>query len=172
MRGEDGFVDVGIIVRPHGIRGEVKVLPVAEGSEILWETDEFILVGESGRERAVHVEYRRRGSKHVLLKLAGVQTRNDAESLKGWMVKLPQNAVPSPPEGSYRVSEIVGLKAMTPGGDFLGTVVDVMSTAAQDIVVIEGKTGEVLIPAVEAFVKKIDVRGGKIVVDPIEGMLD
>ena len=172
MGGDDGYLDVGVIVRPHGIRGEVKVLPLSVRSEILLESSALVLVDESGRERRIKVEYTRQGSKHVLLKLAGVLTRNDAELLRGCVVKVRQETVPPLPEGSYTVFELVGLRVVTTGGERVGTVVDVISTAAQDVYVVKKEKGEALIPAVKAFVKKIDVEGGKIVVDPIEGLLD
>jgi 16S rRNA processing protein RimM len=75
------------------------------------------------------------------------------------------------PEGQYYTFQLIGLDVVTTEGKRIGQITDIMSTPSNDVYIVEGKRGEILIPAIEDVVKSIDLKKGKIVIEAIEGLL-
>jgi len=108
----------------------------------------------------------------MLLKLGGCDDRNAAEGLRGLLVQVPvDDAVPLE-EGEYYHFQIVGLRVETDAGELLGRVVEVLETGANDVYVVRGPRGEVLLPAVESVVDVLDPAAGRMVVHLLPGMLE
>jgi 16S rRNA processing protein RimM len=107
--------------------------------------------------------------RNVILKLEGTETRDDAEALRGLELQIPE------PEqireaGVYYQHDIIGLKVEDAAGEALGRVADVLGTGANDVYVVRGPRGEILLPAVEDVVREIDVPGGRMVVELLPGL--
>jgi 16S rRNA processing protein RimM len=108
---------------------------------------------------------------HVLLTLAGVNDRNEAETLKGQLVQVPIDEAMPLPEGVYYHYQLVGLKVVTTGGERLGTLADVMETGANDVYVVDNKGQQILLPAIPDVVKSIDLEKGQMVIEVIDGLI-
>jgi len=171
MGGVEPFIIVGRIVRPHGIRGEVKVAPLSDWPERFKDFHSLYLESE-GNAKRVEVEGRRVRGNQVILKLSGVNDREGAESLRGVLLKVREETCPPLPEDTHYVFDLVGLEVKTTGGERVGSVVDVLQMPAHDVYVVDARGGEVLIPAVKTFIKRVDIEDGVIVIEPIEGLLD
>ncbi len=109
----------------------------------------------------------------LILKLEGVDTANDAESLRGCWVLVPREQAHRLPAGSYYIYQIVGLDVYTTDGRYIGKVADVLTTTANDIYVVKGPgvhdpSGELLVPAIKSVVHRIDPQQGRIVIAPPE----
>lgn len=107
----------------------------------------------------------------ALLKLAGVDDANAAETLRGFFLMVPIDQAKRLPRGTYYLYQIMGLDVYTTEGDLLGKLDEVLSTAANDVYIVRGAgvtdaAGELLVPAIKDIVKKIDVEGGRIVIRP------
>ena len=107
----------------------------------------------------------------ALVKLARVDDANAAETLRGYLVIVPIEQARKLPRGSYYLYQIEGLDVYTTGGELVGKIEEVLSMAANDVYVVKGPgvddpTGELLVPAVKEIVKKIDVDGGRVVIQP------
>jgi 16S rRNA processing protein RimM len=157
---------VGQILGPLGTKGEVKIRVATDFP------DRF----SPGRpvyldDRPVEIESSRPHKQHLILKLSGIDTRNAAEDLRGRELTVPRSELRSLPDGEYYAFQLIGLEVMTTGGGAVGRVVDVMTTASNDVYVVRGVRGEVLVPAIEDVVKSIDVDAGRMVIDAIEGLL-
>jgi len=156
-------VNVGRVMGPHGIRGEIKVEPLTDFADRfqrgrrLWLPD------------GPHVIERSRWQEdNVLLKLAGIDDRNQAAALRGQELKLPEAG---PLEaGRYYVHDIIGLRVEDNAGESLGTLADVLVTGANDVYVVRGERGELLLPAIEDVVKEVNLAGGLIRVDVLPGL--
>lgn len=150
------------------MRGAVRVLPITDFPERLLRLREVALV-QGGRVRAVAVESAEASGRFVVMKLAGVDTPDEAAALRGATIEVPAaEAVPLPP-GQFYVFQIVGLRARTPAGDSLGEVVDVLRTGSNDVYVVRAPGGvEALYPAVEGVIESIDLEAGEVVVRPPE----
>jgi hypothetical protein len=104
-------------------------------------------------------------SGRLLLTFAGVTDRNEAEALRGLLLHVDreENASPEDPEEFYD-STLVGCLVVTREGIDVGTVVEVAHLPAQDLLVVEGAFGEVLVPFVAPIVPEVDVVARRIVI--------
>jgi len=87
-------------------------------------------------------------------------------------VEIQHNQENPPPEEQFYHDQIIGLQVKTTGGEFIGTVTDILSGISNDNYIVRSADGEVLIPAIEDVVRSIDIEQGFITIEPIEGLLD
>ncbi len=76
------------------------------------------------------------------------------------------------PEGQYYHHQIIGLEVRTTGGELIGTITNILTGKSNDNYIVQGSTGEILIPAIEDVVQSIDLDHGYITIEPIVGLLD
>lgn len=155
------WLRVGQITGAFGIKGQVKVLPLTDFGERLDKGVRLRL-----RDEWVTVESASPQKSQLILKLTGIENRNEAEAAQWAFLEAPAGQRPELEKDEYFTQDLIGLAAETPEGELLGRVDDVQWAPAHDLLVIGG----ILVPAVKAFVKKVDVAGGKIVIQLIDGM--
>jgi 16S rRNA processing protein RimM len=102
----------------------------------------------------------------------GIDSRTAAEAVRGFEICIPRTAAPALPEATYYHHDILGLTVQTEAGEGLGEIVDIWPSAAHDLYVVRRDTGEWLLPAVRAFILRIDLPRRVMVVRPIEGLVD
>lgn len=159
---------VGEVGRAHGIRGEVRVRPVTDHPERLSEVGHLYLELQSGEGRLLTIERVRRHQSALLIQFAEIKTRTEAEQLShGRLCLRREDAVPLA-EGEYFWDDIVGLEAVTTTGESLGPVTEVLRTGANDVYV----TARALIPAIPDVVLEVDCEGGRLLIEPVPGLLD
>lgn len=152
-----GYVLVGKVAKPHGIRGEIKVYPYSgQQDNFLGYKEIFLAAGEDEARIPYAVESSRVQGKLALLKLSGVSTRNEAELLVGSAVWLRRRDLPGLKKGEYYWSDLVGKRAVTDGGRELGLVKGVMATAAHDILTVTDHGRDYLIPLAGEFLVRLD----------------
>lgn len=171
MAAPPALVRVGRIVRPHGVRGEVRVMPDTDFPQRLAALQEILLV-KADRSAVVQVETVRPGGAHVLMKLSGIDSVEQAEAWRGAEVAVPRAQAAPLGAGQHYVFEVLGLRAETEDGRVLGTVTEILRTGSNDVYVIRDRAREVLVPAISTVVLQIDVAGGRVVIRPLDGMLD
>ena len=107
----------------------------------------------------------------LLLKLGGCDDRDAAGGLRGMLVQVPlEDAVPLE-EGEYYHFQLMGLRVETEDGQWLGQLVEVLSTGANDVYIVRGPHGELLLPAVDDVVLELDLASKRMVVRLMRGML-
>ena len=159
------FITVGQIVNTHGIRGEVKLLPQGVEPDVLEDCGTFYIGGMPYAPTA-----RRAHKGCLLLKLKGVEDMDAALALKGKTVTIRRADVKLP-EGVYFDEELVGLTARdAETGEELGKVEEVLTYPAHKIYAVRGGKDEYLVPAVPAFIARIDVPGGTLDIHMMEGL--
>lgn len=163
---------IGKITKPKGIKGEVKVVPLTDNPERFKLLTEVQLDGERFKSAVLEIERCSLSAKAVILKLRGIETRNQAEELKGCYITIQEEQTVPLKEGNYFIHQIVGLTAVDENGEMLGKVIDIRPNPGNDIFVIEKDSKEFLIPAVKEIVTDIDLDKGRIVINNIEGLLD
>jgi len=175
--GEDmkqtGFVLVGEIVKPHGIRGEVRVKSHAESPELFGLVPAIHLreAGRTPKARAVLSWREHKG--FVLLTLDGVADRDAAEALRGSEVLVREADLPELDGDEHYLYQLMGCRVTLEDGTGVGVLEHFFETAGQDTWVIVNEAGtEILLPAVPEFVLDVDLDSGVIVVAPPEGLLD
>ena len=164
------FVVVGRIARAHGVKGEVAVLPLSQVAA-RFEPGSRVLAGEDQRRELTVTEVRpHRG--RVLVTFDGVDDRDQAEALQGTFLFVPTSDAPDLPDGEYWTHDLIGCAVTTEGGRDLGTLVDVIYTPANDVWVVQGESGETLVPALKDVVVEVDPAARRIVVREVPGLID
>ena len=110
----------------------------------------------------------------LLVVLDGVEDRSSAENLRGTLLLAPEADLPpiEDPDEFYD-HELEGLAVFTKDGAKLGTIAEVLHGGGSDLLQVRRDGGgEVLVPFVNQIVPEVDVRGGRVVIDPPEGLLD
>ena len=171
------LVQVGFVFRPHGMDGELKIDPSSTDDPTRFEDLPFVYVGPQPhrvmRHAVASVRYQqtKRGVT-VILGLDGIEDRDDAEAVAKMKVFATEEALELG-EGELFAHELVGWDVATDEGTLLGTVANLMEMPAQDMLVIRTpENQETMVPAVEDFIVAIDEEEERIVVRPIDGLLD
>ena len=159
----DTFINVARIIKPFGLRGRIVIESLtdfpdrfAPGSLLLLDNQPFEVTAS-------------RPQKHRwVLKLKGVDSPEDAETLRGALLQIPESDLHPLPEGQHYRFQIIGLLAVTLGGEELGRVTDVLETGSNDVYLVKGPAGERLIPALPDFIVEVDLQAGRIIVEDME----
>ena len=170
---EPRYLAVGQVSRPHGVRGELRVQILTDYPARLAQHAYLYLASPDSPEtmRRYTVEKLRWHRGVLLLKLDGCDDRNRAEELRGQLVQIPlEEAVPLE-EDEYYHFQLIGVRVETEGGEHLGQVIQVLETGANDVYVVRGPRGELLLPAVDDVVLELDLELKRMVVHLLPGML-
>ena len=164
---EPAFLVIGRVLRPHGVRGEVRVA-------IHTDYPERFAVYRRLHLGPQHTLYRLEGHRfhqnRVLLKLAGVDDRDAAEALRGqWVQIATADAVPLA-EGEVYFHQILSMRVITDAGEELGEIADIIETGANPVYVVRGMRGEILIPDIPDVVLQIDVAARQMTVRLMDGL--
>ena len=172
----DVLVAVGRIIGAHGREGEIRVKATSdvpgrfdEGQTLYVSRD-----GVSPEERTYQIAKTRptgsKGKDILIISLRGCRDRDQALRMAGLWLCVLQSEVPSAEEGEYFHYELLGLKVRTVEGEDLGEVVEILETGSNDVYVVRGAAGEILVPALSKVVREIDIASGLMVVDLPEGL--
>ena len=158
------YLEAGEIVNTHGVAGEVKIDPWANDAKFLLGFKTIYMDG-----RPVKVLRARVHKAQVIASLEGVDTMDKANALRGKVISIDRADAKLDADQVF-FQDIIGLTAVDAvSGSVLGRVTDILELPAGNVYVVSGET-EHLVPAVKEFVKDIDVDGGKILLQLIEGM--
>lgn len=163
----NNLLEIGKIVKTSGLKGRLKVLSYCESAETL-ETLENAFIGKDSEHVSLfslRVISIRRGS--FSLDLEGVESVDTASKLIGCYVFVPSENLP---DGEYYWKDVIGLDIVTEKGLKLGRVTTILPTGSNDVYVCSGGEREILIPAFDDVVKKIDIEKGIIIVKLPEGL--
>ena len=108
--------------------------------------------------------------KALLVTIDGINTRNQAEALRGKLFEVPEGDLPHLDEDQYFRFDIVGINVVDENGTSLGQVQEVLETGANDVYIVRDEESELLIPAIDSVVKEIDTEARRMVVDVIPGL--
>jgi len=151
--------------RVHGVKGEVRA-EMLGGDARRFRSGLRLRVERSGAQLVVRSS-RDGGDGTVLLAFQGVNTVVDAAALRGAYLCVSGDEARELGSGEWFVWQLIGLRAVTPDGDELGTVRDVEPARAADVVVIESAAGERRFPMVREFVRHVDIPAGTITLAPV-----
>ncbi len=157
----DKQVIIGKIVAPHGVRGDIRILPLTEKPEQFLKLN-YLLLDNGQQLRIGNVRFHK---KMILASAEEITSMNEAELLRGKNVSIFSEDLPPLEEGRFYVSDLLGLKVSLEDGKDLGRLKDIISTGNNDVYVIEVPGDkDILLPALKIYVKKIDLNEKLIVV--------
>ena len=161
MTGDPEHLAIGRIVKPFGVRGELLVEPLTDDPARFSDL-KTVLIGQEGEApNEVIVEHVRIAGRRVRLTLEGICTRDAAEDLRGLFLFVARADRITLPPGRHFVHTLIGLTVLSEEGGRLGTLAEVLKLPAHDVYVVRGEQGEIMIPAVEEFIRRIDPAGGR-----------
>jgi 16S rRNA processing protein RimM len=156
------WIELGVVARPHGVSGELRVHVFNPDSTLLQELAEVFLIGEEDGEPAlVEVLSSRPGPKALLMRLRGVESREDAEALRGYTLCVPRQALPELEEGEYYHADLIGLEAFH-GDEPVGEVLDVVDYPSAECLKIARPGGYIEVPMLPQWLERIDLEAGKV----------
>lgn len=167
---EPHFLAVGRVARPHGVHGEVRIELLTDVPERFKWLD-YIYVGERNPRR-VAVEGVRFHQGTVLLRLAGYPDRNAADTLRGELLQVLESEAIPLEEGEYFLHQLKGLAVYTEKGTCIGRLSEVLETGANNVFVVDGDAGQHLLPDIPDVIREINIKGGRIVIQPMPGLVD
>ena len=159
------YLQIGEIVRPQGIRGEVKLRAMSSDPQRYARLERVYLLVK-GEYVACKVRKGRCNGGFAVLMLDGISDRNQAEALRGVKVYVDRAHAIELDEDENFVVDLVGLTAVDTQGTQIGTLTDVLSpNSVCDVYVFDTPRGELMIPALKRVVAEVDVEAGRIVLD-------
>ena len=163
----DRRIIIGKVGAPHGVKGEMKILPMTDFPD-RFAGMTHCYIGDKTME-ITGVRYQKH---HVLMRIEGVNAREDAAAFVGAFVSVDRSEAVPLKKGEYYTADILGLSVEETGGTFLGTVTDVIQTGSNDVYVVSlpGRKEEVLVPALKKVVREISIETGRMVVEMPEVM--
>lgn len=170
---EGGYIAVGRVVAPHGIRGEVKVEPMTDFPERFKKGAKvFLGVAVNAPEVvATEIAAARPHQNRWLVLFANVKDRNAAEALRDQYVLIPEAEMMPLGEHENYAHDLIGLEVVTNDGSVLGQLIEILFTPANDVYIVRGPQGETLIPATREVVLNVDLAAKRMTVALPEGLL-
>jgi 16S rRNA processing protein RimM len=161
------FLAVARVRRPFGIKGEMLLEMLTDFPNRMAQ-HEHLYAGEERRPLEIGAVRRHGGD--WLLTLADISDRDAAEAMRGEILYLRFGDLPPLPAGVFYLHQIEGLAVFTESGEALGRVKEILKTGANDVYVVEGGQGEILLPAIPQVIREIRIAEGRMIVRPMEGL--
>ena len=160
-------MEIGKIVNTHGLKGHVKVEPWCDGIETFEYLDSIFIKGTE-----YNIESVKPHKNIFLLKLKNIDDINVAEGFKGAIITADREKLPPLPEGTYYITDIIGLEVYE-DEKYIGKIFDWIETGSNNVYVIKRPKGkDVLIPAIDDVIKKIDIENKTMSVKLLEGLME
>ncbi len=168
--GEPVYLAVGLLRKPHGLRGDILLTVMTDFPERL-RPGTFLFFGDEKRQ--VKITRRRPHNDGLLLGFEGIATPEQAAKYTGKTVFVPAEDRPPLPEGEYYHHQIIGLNVFDETGASLGVVSEILETGANDVYVVTGEAGrEILIPALKDVLLEINLEQKSMKVHLLPGLIE
>jgi len=163
------FLLIGKVAKPHGLRGQVKVLSYASSNDSFF-VGQKVFLGEGEEKKVLLISGVKVQPHGLLLNFQGLDNREQAEGLSGSSLYIDKKDLKALPEGEFYWHQLIGSRVFNDQGRFLGIMEEIFPTPAHDIWIIRDGKKEVLLPAVEDFVLSVNVPRGEIRVRDLYGL--
>lgn len=165
------FVAIGYIVKTHGIKGDVKIIPLSDIPDRYTTLKRVYIKTRSGERREYSIKSAREVKGGWIVSFDPSMSVAEAEEAVGGHIIVPAGEAPKLGRDCYYHFEIIGMEVYTEDGRCLGRIVDIFPTGSNDVYVVREKDQEYLVPAIHDVIKEVDREGKRMVIFPIEGLL-
>ena len=163
---------IGYIVKPQGLKGEVKIDSVSPYLERFNRLDKVFLKLKENKQ-TYSIEKVRISGRFAYIKFSEINSRNEAELLRKAEVLIEEKDLIQPGENEYFVHDLIGCQVISENNDVIGDLTDVVQITSNDVYVVQSSEGvEVLLPATKEVVKQVNIEKKQIIIHVIEGLLD
>lgn len=163
----EGYVAIGRVLRPWGLRGDLKVESLTDFP------DRFEPGARLWLNAVERVVERARWQKGALyLKLTGIDEPNAADTVRDLLLEIPETELHALDADEFYHHQLIGLAVLTSDGQDLGSVAEVLSPGGNAVLVVRGARGEVLLPFIDDVIQSVDINAGRIRVDVPDGLIE
>jgi 16S rRNA processing protein RimM len=172
MLAPDAWVPLAQVMRPHGVRGELRLRPFNRDSDLLLSLDEVLVRFPEGDEQEVSVDGARRANDAILMKLHSVDGREGADALRNAVLCARRADFPPLDEGEFYACDVEGARVAVTGGEELGEVTELKTYPTVDVLVVAARDGgrPWEVPLVGAVVTKVDLEAGLVTLSTLDGV--
>jgi 16S rRNA processing protein RimM len=167
---EKDLLSIGRVVKPHGVKGKVKVDYFGEDLTRFSVYREVFIKNRMGELRAYEILESVLQPPYLILRLKGIGRREEVEPLVGQEILIMRRSLPDLKEGEYYWFDILGMAVETENGKRIGKVKEIFPTGANDVYVVEGKRKEIFLPATEEVIQSIDIKNRRIRAIRMDGL--
>jgi 16S rRNA processing protein RimM len=167
---EKDLLPIGRVVKPHGVKGKIKVDYFGEDLNHFHLYREVFIKNRVGRFQAYEILEAVPQPPRFILRLKGIERIEEVEPLVGKEILIERRSLPDLKEGEYYWFDILGMVVETEKGKRIGRVKEIFPTGANDVYVVEGKRGEIFLPATGEVIQSIDIEKGRMKVTRMEGL--
>jgi len=163
------YVIIGHILAPWGTKGQLKIKAATDFPHHYAPSSKIYI-----NHQPMTIDSTEWHKGDPIIKLSNVDSVEDGQMLVGQAVEIHRSQLQPLPQGQYYHFQLIGLGVETTQGEPLGNITEIITTQSKnvnDIYVVNGDRGEILIPAIEDVVKSIDLEQGRMVIEPIKGLL-
>lgn len=169
------YFRVGKIVNTHGIKGEVKVLPISDFADLRLNIGNKVslFLPDGTFQQSMEITGKRLHKGMFLLTFRGIDTMTDAEKFKQMEIKISEQQLHTLPEGEYYYHEIIGCTAVTDTGQTLGVIDSILTPGANHVWVVADQQGrEILLPVIDDVILQVDVANKRVLVHLLDGLVE
>ncbi|MFQ5579520.1 MAG: ribosome maturation factor RimM [Nitrospiria bacterium] len=166
------FITIGKILGPVGLCGEVKIFALTDFPKRFDDLREVTVETSEGRQQTIRIDRVRYGPRYVYATFSDLASVEKVDFLRGAFIQIPEEERLPLPEGSYYQSDLIGLDVFLEDGTDLGRLEEIYETGSNDIYAVRSGKREVLIPALRKFISSVDLAQKKMVVTPVEGLIE
>lgn len=164
------YFKIGKIVNTHGIKGMIKIYPYTENIHDLDNIKQIYLNPELQKKYTVKSVNAQKNM--LLMSLEGIDTQEEAETLKNEYLYIPRDPNEKLQKDTYYICDIIGCDVISiDDNSFVGKIVDVFNTGANDIYEVKTENSSICLPAIFDVIKKIDIKQKKVYVHMMEGLM-
>ena len=167
---EKDLLPIGRVIKPHGVKGKVKVDYFGEDLNRFPLYREVFIKNPVGKLQTYEILEVIPQPPRLILRLKGIERIEEVESLVGKEILIERRSLPDLQEGEYYWFDILGMVVETEKGKRIGRVKEIFSTGAHDVYVVEGKRREIYLPATEEVIQSINIKKGRMKVIRMEGL--
>ena len=166
------LISIGVIKKVIGNGGVVSAIPDTSFPEYYLTIPELFIVfpDETVRFEAINTIELKNGK--YLIKFMNINLKDEARQMINAHIMIAEDMLPPLEEDEYYPVQFIEYEVITKEGEVIGNVADILSTAGQEILIIPNGDKEIMIPICDFFIEKVDKENKKIIINPIEGLLD
>lgn len=165
------FYHVGKIVNTHGIRGELRVVPITDFASERFQAGSKLVIEKGGQYIPVTVEQARPHKGMELIKFAEYDNINDVQNFRDCYLSVAAEQMKPLEDGRYYYHQIIGLTVVTVDGRELGKIKEIMAPGANDVWVVDRPgQDDLLLPAIKDVIKQVDLDQQRVIVELMEGL--
>ncbi|MGD0524787.1 MAG: ribosome maturation factor RimM [Polyangiaceae bacterium] len=168
----DAWVPLAEVMRPHGVRGELRLRLFNRDSDLLLSLDEVLVRFPDGDEQEVSIDGARRANEAILMKLHSVDGREGADGLRGAILCARRADFPPPGDGEFYACDVEGARVVVAGGEELGHVTELKTYPTVDVLVVTARDGgrPWEVPLVDSVVQAVDLEGALVTLATLDGV--